>query len=429
MKIIHKKTAGTTVTLQAVASVSDVEKAFEAAHVAFAQRMSLKPDGSKSIAHIARERFGLADLDTTVASQITEYLIPFAVDKVGLIPAYPAREVAASPARRGSELTFTCEFVLKTDLTLSSYEPVTVRVPSFVLVEEQVDKQIDEMALAYAEFVEIEPRPARMGDSCLLTIQAQEGYTSVGDLSSEKAIYTLGSGLISAEFDEYLVGMSADECKEFTLEMVSLSEDGALRTIEFFVQVLEVRERSVPVIDDAWIKQNASGVSSLEEFKDLLRKEFNKSYQQEYNDMVRQEAVSELAQRYTGLIADEALLAMQQTIINNLQSKAEQEGSSLDDYIKESGGEQQFNVATLMQSKEALAQAYALDALFIHEKMVLTDEDIRKACRTFDAENPDMIRKQMEHSGCGYMLRETAERLKAGTWLVEHAEVLVTEAA
>lgn len=429
MKILSKKTEGATITLEAIASKSEVEKAFAAAHMDFAQRMSLKPDSNLTIGQAAEKYLGLTDLDAAVESRVVEHLIPFAVDTLGIAPAYPARALESSPVHPGSEITFTCEVVLKTDLELSSYEPVTIHVPSFMLVDDQIDRQIKDMANSYAEYEGIPPRPAQAEDACLLNIQAQENFTDIPELSSEKAIYILGSNLISAEFDEHVVGMNVDECKEFTLEIASSDESGMSRTVDFIVELLEVREKHVPVIDDAWIGENIPGVSSLEEFRDLLRKELTKSYQPEYEEMLRQEAASELAKRYTGGISDEAIAAMQQTIIGNIQDKMRQKGSNLDAYINENGGEEQFNISILEQSKEILAQGYALDALFLHEKMVLTDEDIFESCKTFDPEHPDMIRKQMEFTGYGYMLRETAERFKASQWLVDNAELLLPEAS
>ena len=58
-------------------------------------------------------------------------------------------------------------------------------------------------------------------------------------------------------------------------------------------------------------------------------------------------------------------------------------------FIEQQGGEQQFNMMMMMQTREMLVQGYALDALFRHEKLVLTDEDIEAACRSMSPQqNP-----------------------------------------
>ena len=87
------------------------------------------------------------------------------------------------------------------------------------------------------------------------------------------------------------------------------------------------------------------------------------------------------------------------------------------------GGEQQFNMMMMMQTRQMLVQGYALDALFRHEGLVVSDEDVQEACAAMNPQNPQGVRRQMEESGRGFALREAAERIKANKWLLEHADI------
>lgn len=424
MKVTEKKKDKNKVVLEAVANPEEVERAFEAAYFSFAQQAGLQPEGMKTIAEIAEEKLDIKNLDAMVESQVVEYLTPFAVDKKNLMPAYPPKVIKKAVAKKGQDFEFTLEVALKNDLKLSSYDPVTIKIPPFNINETEIDNQIKQMAESYSDFVAIDPRPARMGDSCLLNIRAEKNGFDVESLNAENTIYDLGSWTLGEGFDDQIIGMNAHEVKEFPLSYQGPETEMDDPMVECIVELLEVREKSIPVIDDEWISVNIPTAKTLEGFKNFIREEFKKSYSGEYEDMKRQLATEELAKRYEGDIDDEAMLAMQQTIMNNLRMKLQEEGSSLEDYIEKNGGEQQFNLSILMQSKDSLAQGYALDALFLHNKFSLTDEDIIEACKTFDPENPNLVRKQMEYSGCGYMLRETAERMKASKWLIDNAEIV-----
>ena len=110
---------------------------------------------------------------------------------------------------------------------------------------------------------------------------------------------------------------------------------------------------------------------------------------------------------------------MQLNLMSNLRMQLQQQNMTYEQFIEQQGGEQQFNMMMMMQTREMLVQGYALDALFRHEKMVLTDEDIEAACRSMSPQqNPKQVRNQMEQTGRGFALREAAERLKANRWLV-----------
>lgn len=424
MKVTEKTRTARDLVLEVVASPADVEMAFEAALLSFAQLMGLQPEGSKTIAQVGEEKLGIRDLDAVVEPQVVEYLTPLAVDKKNLMPAYPAQVLKKSVARRGSELSFVLKVALKTGLVLSSYEPVTISLPPLKIAEEKIDEQISLMAQSYAEFAEIEPRPALMGDSCLINLRAEHEGRDIPELTVEKAIYNLGSHQISDDFEGNLVGMSASETKEFVITGPDYVAQVNGRPIECIVDVIEVRERRVPEINDAWIMLNAPEAKTLEGFKDSMRQAFMQNYALEYEATKRQLASAELAKRFSGDIADEAILAMQENIVMNIKKQLSREERSFDEYVSECGGEQQFNLSTMIQSKDNLAQGYALDAFFLHAKLALNDADILEACKTIDSENPELIRKQMEYSGCGYMLQETAERLKASKVLLEQAEIV-----
>ena len=80
---------------------------------------------------------------------------------------------------------------------------------------------------------------------------------------------------------------------------------------------------------------------------------------------------------------------MQQNLMSNLRMQLQQQNMTYEQFIEQQGGEQQFNMMMMMQTREMLVQGYALDALFRHEKMVLTDEDIEAACRSMSPQqNP-----------------------------------------
>ena len=61
--------------------------------------------------------------------------------------------------------------------------------------------------------------------------------------------------------------------------------------------------------------------------------------------------------------------------------------------------------------------------------MTLTDKDLEDACLGMNPQgNPKMMRQQLEDSGRGFALRETAERLKAARFVASQAKITVADA-
>ena len=165
---------------------------------------------------------------------------------------------------------------------------------------------------------------------------------------------------------------------------------------------------------------------SADDFRNSIRESLEKQGREQYDDYNRQLAASELARRFQGSIADEVYEAMREQLMNNVRQTAQQQGKTLDAFIEEQGGQQQFGMMMMMQIRELLVQGFALDALFRHEHLVLNDDDINAACRAMNPQvNPKMLRQRLEQTGRGFMLREAAERLKANNWLLEHANIRI----
>lgn len=97
--------------------------------------------------------------------------------------------------------------------------------------------------------------------------------------------------------------------------------------------------------------------------------------------------------------------------------------------MSQNGGEQQINMMLMLQTREMVVQGYALDAVFRHENLGLSEDDIDEACHMMAPNaNPKQVRQQIESEGKNFVLRESAERLKANKWVADHAKVTVQEA-
>lgn len=430
MKITQKKLDGGKVLVSAVASTAEVAKALNAAHLAFAQQMSLRPEKGKTVAQVAEERMGIRDLDSVVTAQAQEALMPFAVDKTGIIPAFPPTVDPKSRLKRGQTFQFEVTVTPKPDYELTSYDPVSITVPPLVIDPAEVDAQIEQMANGYAEYVADDPHPVEKGDAVKIAMKAfRANGEEVGPLATEGRTYVTGKGYMPDGFDENVVGMDVGETKTFSFEAPDIDADGKEVTASFTttVTVLEIQKTVTPTIDDAWVKKYMPFYKDLADMRRSIEESLAKQRTKEHEDLKRQAAAAQAAARFQGSIADEVYEAMTRSLMTNLRADVARQGMKFEDFVEQQGGEQQFNMMMMLHTREMLVQGYALDAVFRHQGLVITDEDITEACAEMGngQADPKMIRSQLEDSGRGFVLREAAERLRANKWLVEHA--IVTE--
>ena len=163
--------------------------------------------------------------------------------------------------------------------------------------------------------------------------------------------------------------------------------------------------------------------NDLAGFREALTKQIERDARLEYDIKVREVAAAELAKRFKGSIENAVYESMQKQMMSDLRRNLQRQGMTYEQYVERNGGQQQFGMMMMMQIRETLVRGYALDAVFRHEGLVVTDEDIDEICYMTNPQNPGMARKQFEESGNGYVLRESAERLRATKWVVDHATI------
>lgn len=429
MKIVQKKLDDGKVLVSALASTEEVGRALNTAHLAFAQQMGLAPERGKTVAQVAEERMGVRDLDSMVASQAAETLMPFAVDKTGIVPAYPPTVEPKSSLKRGKTFQFEVTITPKPDYELTSYDPVTIPAMAAETSEAEIDEQIEGMANSYAQYLADDPHPVRKGDIVKIAMEAQRADGGKIDaLSTTGRTYVTDEGYMPDGFDQNIVGMDVGETKTFSFEAPDIDEQGnqITATLTATVTIVEIQKRVLPTIDDEWVKKFMPFYKDLESLRASIRENLDGAHVRERQNAMRQAAAAEAASRFQGSIADEVYEATSRAMLANLRNSLAQQGTNFKEFVEQQGGEQQFNMMMLLQTREMLVQGYALDAVFRHEGLAITDEDLDEACTEMGGGDPKTMRRQLEESGRGFALREAAERLRANKWLVEHA--IVSEA-
>ncbi|QOS67315.1 trigger factor [Eggerthella guodeyinii] len=429
MKVTEKKLDDGQVLLEAVASTAEVSHALTMAQYGFAQQMGIQPTPGMSVEQAVEKQLGIKDLDAIVQQQAIEYLVPFAIDKRNITPAYPAQPKADGPLKRGQTFSFELRVAPKPDYELTSYEPVSITVPPFEVEQAEVDAQIAQIAESYAEFVSDEPHPVQSGDGFLLALDASQNGEKMDNLSTEGRTYLTGMGLMPEDFEKHLIGMNVGETKSFSFDLPGMGAEGDAKgdTIDCTVTVKEMQKKVVPAIDDEWVAKNLPMYRDAAALRGGIAERLTADRRAQYEAYKLQVAASELAKRFQGRIQDEVYEAMQKTLVSNLRGQLQQQGIPFEQFVQSQGGEQQFGMLMMMQTREMLVQGYALDALFRHEKLTLTDEDIDAACRSMNPQNPDAVKREMQENGRGFALREAAERMKANQWLLDHATVTVED--
>lgn len=203
-----------------------------------------------------------------------------ALDKENLRPAgSPRIEMGDSS---GTELKYTATFEIYPEFEVVIPDALKVEKPVVELGEEDVGRMLDTLRQQRRSFEAVE-RAAETGDRLTIDFNGTLDGEPFEGGAAEGANLELGAGRFLKDFEDNLIGASAEEEKTFSLTFPEdyHGKNLAGKTVEFNVKVKAVSEAVLPEVDDEFAK--SLGVETVDE----LKKELKETMQRECDQVVR----------------------------------------------------------------------------------------------------------------------------------------------
>ena len=261
---------------------------------------------------------------------------PLAIDELDLnVIDYPKTEIGQTRKGEGFEATITVTCYPEFEVT--DYKGVEIeRVPADV-TDEDVDKEISNMADRNSRMVEVD-RPAQDGDTVLIDYAGFVGDDQFEGGTAERYPLKLGSGTFIPGFEEQLIGASKDDDVEVkvTFPEEYHSEELAGKEAVFKCKVHEVKEKEVPAIDDDFVK-DVSEFDTLDELKASKREELQKAADARAEDQMKNKVIEQIFEANDIEVPD---VMVEEEINSSLQQFDQQlraQGMDLNTYLQYMG--------------------------------------------------------------------------------------------
>jgi trigger factor len=266
---------------------------------------------------VLRQQFG-TQVHAEAVSDLMRSTFAEAVNQEKLRPAGGPRiePIAVAP---GTELRYAAIFEVLPEVMLHPLDGIAVERPSAQISEQDVDAMIESMRAQRPVFSEVD-RPAQDGDRVALDFEGRiDGEVFPGGKGEGMAV-TIGARRVLPEIEQALVGMPAGATKSITAQFPADYGAKAVagKSAQFDLKLGKVEARSLPAIDEEFLR--AFGV--LEGGVDELREEVRKSMEQELAEAVRgrvREQLFDALYRDNPLEVPQGMLTAQ---ISELQAQA-----------------------------------------------------------------------------------------------------------
>jgi trigger factor len=187
-------------------------------------------------------------LDEAINSALPEFYSLAARENDVVVIGRP--EVDIKEFVDNEKLVFVVEVDVRPEVTLPDFSKIEITVDDVAVEDKDVDEQVDGLRARFGTLHTVE-RAAKDGDFVTIDLTARIDGAEVDGGKANEISYEVGSDRMIDGLDAALVGMSVDETKTFTTQLVGQKDDEK-GDVEIVVKA--VKERELPAADDAFAK-------------------------------------------------------------------------------------------------------------------------------------------------------------------------------
>ena len=231
--------------------------------------------------------------------------------KEGFVPRYLVYEVqkrdvqvASDPLlgevefAEGRPMRVQGAFEVFPKFEIGEYRGLALTKRDYEVTDEIVDRQLEELRLRQASYLNLDPRPIQDGDIAVLSfVGSLDGET----VSQEDEMqFEVGSDRALPEFSDALRGSTPGDQLAFQVTFPDEEAGGRLagRTVDYRVAVHRLQRRELPDLDDEFAKDLDNEADSLEAFRARLREQLESRAREAERSSAENEALRILAEAH-----------------------------------------------------------------------------------------------------------------------------------
>jgi trigger factor len=286
---------------------------------------------------VIEQRFG-AQIRGEAMSELVRTSFQQAVDQKNLRPAVaPSISTVGKPV--DGEIEDTATFEVLPEVGKLDVSTMAISKPTATVAESDVDTMIETLRQQRRTWAPA-PRAAKSGDMVLFEFSAQaDGFTHP-EQGRERAGTIIGSGAMTKEFEDSLIGHSAGDELNVDVAFPADFRTKALagRQTKMVAKIAGVQESDLPEVDAAFIATFGIADGGLEKFRADVRANLERELKSALGMRLKNEVVQKLVDAHPNLEAPKGMVeAEARAVAHQAQAQAQQQGQTLtanpDDYI------------------------------------------------------------------------------------------------
>jgi trigger factor len=409
MKVDYVKREKNTVYFDAQFTPEEFEKSVQKAYMANRSRFNI-PGFRKGKAprQLIELNYGKEIFYEDAINDLLPEAYSYAIDEFKLEPVNRP-DVDIEDIENDKPIVAKFSVEVKPEVKLGDYSNLEIEKTDYSVTDEMINAELERVRDMNARIIDAGER--EIVDKDILTID-YEGYIDgepfEGGSANDQTL-EIGSGQFIPGFEEGLIGKKKGEEAEINVKFPEDYFEESLRGKDatFKVKIKEVKYKELPELDDEFA-MDVSEFETLEEYKQSIKEELEKSLKEQENIDLENKIVEKLVE-ISELEIPEAMIESQiDSEIDNFDYRMKLQGFSLEKYLELTNMSiEQMRESFREVAKKKVEAQLVLEAVAKNEKIEATDEDVQKELEKiaefYDPDNKEKFIEDMKKGDLNFL--------------------------
>lgn len=268
-------------------------------------------------------------------------------------------------------------------ITITKYKGLEVEaVEEIEVTDESIQLTIDSDLQILSTETEITDRPAKEGDKVTIDYVGKMDGVEFEGGKAENQTFVLGQGQYIEGFQEKIVGRKVGEIFDVDVtfpDPYPNNPDMAGKPAVFTMTLHKIVQIDVPELTDELLPEIGTSAKTVEEYKEQIRKDQEKSNAETVRQTLEQEVWQALIENCVVEEYPEDLMKEKKTSIESqFSSVASMYGMEVDEVVKT-----MYGLTVEEMAKELVCQELAIELIAEEEKITVTDKVYEKKMKEY----------------------------------------------
>jgi len=321
------------------------------------------------------ERLYKKDVHADVSSKLIQTSFTEALKETDLkIISSPKVDPPELDATRAYAYDATVE--VKPELEDIAIKGLALKRMNYKAGDDEIDAQLSMLQKNMAKKVKIEEdRPVQADDFVLIDYEGfQNGKPFEETSKTENFTLKIGDAHVTKDFDENLVGKKAGDSMDFDVTFPEDYHNEKLKnlTIQFHVDLTEIRKEELPELDDAFAKSMGQ-FETLEDLKNVIKDNLTQGYEKRIEQELNEQIFKDIIEKVDFELPESMIEYELENIIADTERRLTYQNTSMEKVglSKEILQEQYRETA-----EQQVRRQIILGKVIEQEKLELTDEEM-----------------------------------------------------